>query len=133
MKLNSPLGKNRVMKSVVAGLSVSASSAVHRRRAWVNKRDAVKQRAENRNPRGRDRELAWVAGSSMAALLAIVVVADARIEAASSSPHPNAEGVVDASGNLHVPDDYRTTYQLLGSWAVTSDQGQESKQLHVVY
>ena len=28
------------------------------------------------------------------------------------------EAVVDAAGNLHVPDDYRTTYQSLGSWAV---------------
>jgi hypothetical protein len=34
---------------------------------------------------------------------------------------------------LHVPDDYRTAYQFLGSWAVASDQGQGSKELHVVY
>ena len=26
-------------------------------------------------------------------------------------------------GNLHVPDAYRTTYQALGSRAVTADQG----------
>jgi Cytochrome P460 len=43
-------------------------------------------------------------------------------------------GVVDdAQGNLHVPDAYRTTYQLLGSWAIAADQGQGSKELHVVY
>jgi hypothetical protein len=41
--------------------------------------------------------------------------------------------VDDAQGNLHVPDAYRTTYQLLGSWAIAADQGQGSKELHVVY
>jgi Cytochrome P460 len=30
-----------------------------------------------------------------------------------------------------VPDSYRATFQLLGSWAVAADQG--SKELHVVY
>jgi hypothetical protein len=32
-----------------------------------------------------------------------------------------------------VTDAYRTTYQLLGSWAVAADQGQGLKELHVVY
>ena len=32
-----------------------------------------------------------------------------------------------------MPDAYRTTYQLLGSWAVAASQGQGSKELHVVY
>jgi Cytochrome P460 len=41
--------------------------------------------------------------------------------------------VADANGNLHVPDAYRTTYQSLGSWAVAAEQGQELKELHVVY
>jgi hypothetical protein len=43
------------------------------------------------------------------------------------------QAVVDASGNLHVPDSYRTTYQFLGAWAVAADQGQGAKDLHVVY
>ena len=30
---------------------------------------------------------------------------------------PKTEKVVDASGNLRVPGDYRTAYQFLGSWA----------------
>jgi hypothetical protein len=34
---------------------------------------------------------------------------------------------------LHVPDDYRTTHQFLGSWAVAADQGKGSKELHDVY
>lgn len=41
--------------------------------------------------------------------------------------------VVDGKGNMHVPTDYRTTYQTLGSWAVAADSGPGSKQLHVVY
>jgi hypothetical protein len=53
--------------------------------------------------------------------------------AASAGDWPRAQAVVDASGNLHVPDSYRTTYQLLGAWAVAADQGQGAKDLHVVY
>jgi Cytochrome P460 len=44
-----------------------------------------------------------------------------------------AGGVADANGNLHVPEDYRTLYQSLGSWAVAADEGKGSKELHVVY
>jgi hypothetical protein len=44
-----------------------------------------------------------------------------------------AEEVVDASGNLRVPDNYRTTYELLGAWAVAAKQGQGSQELHVVF
>ena len=46
---------------------------------------------------------------------------------------PMAQGVADANGNLHVPEDYRTLYQSLGSWAVAADEGKGSKELHVVY
>ena len=44
-----------------------------------------------------------------------------------------ASPVADAEGHLHVPADYRATYQALGIWAVAVDQGQGLKQLHVVY
>src|SRR6202040_152194 len=46
---------------------------------------------------------------------------------------PRTERVADANGNLRVPADYRTAYQFLGSWAVATDQGQGSKDIHVVY
>jgi hypothetical protein len=46
---------------------------------------------------------------------------------------PKTEKVVDASGNLRVPGDYRTAYQFLGSWAVAADQGPGSKEIHLVY
>jgi Cytochrome P460 len=41
--------------------------------------------------------------------------------------------VADSKGNLHVPTDYRTSYQTLGSWAVAADEGQGAKEMHVVY
>ncbi|QOG21566.1 MULTISPECIES: cytochrome P460 family protein [Bradyrhizobium] len=41
--------------------------------------------------------------------------------------------VADRDGHLHVPDDYRTTYQLLGSWAIAGEDGHGSKEVHVVY
>jgi hypothetical protein len=41
--------------------------------------------------------------------------------------------VVDDKGNMHVPADYQTAYQMLGSWAVAADDGPGSKQIHVVY
>jgi hypothetical protein len=53
--------------------------------------------------------------------------------AIASSGGSTVSAVVDANGNLHVPGDYRTAYQFLGSWAVASDRGPGSKELHVVY
>ncbi|ABR91941.1 cytochrome P460 [Janthinobacterium sp. Marseille] len=41
--------------------------------------------------------------------------------------------VVDDKGNMHVPADYQTTYQILGTWAVATDNGVGSKEMHVVY
>jgi hypothetical protein len=41
--------------------------------------------------------------------------------------------VVDSRGNLHVPHSYRATYQYVGSWAVSADQGPGAKELHIVY
>ena len=43
--------------------------------------------------------------------------------AITATNDPKAAKVVDASGNLRVPGDYRTAYQFLGSWAVAADQG----------
>lgn len=46
---------------------------------------------------------------------------------------PAVDRAVDAAGVLHVPADYRTTYQGLGAWAIAADQSPGSKELHVVY
>lgn len=37
--------------------------------------------------------------------------------------------VIDDRGNLHMPSDCRTAYQMLGIWAVARDDGPGSKQL----
>jgi Cytochrome P460 len=75
-----------------------------------------------------------VVGIGMAGVLAAVAIAaQAQMDTTASRNGSNEKAVVDDAGNLHVPDAYRTTYQLLGSWAVAANQGQVSKELHVVY
>jgi hypothetical protein len=65
------------------------------------------------------------------ALVLLAVFGQPGVTAATKGPR--TETVVDANGNLRVPVDYRTAYQFLGSWAVAADQGQGSKEVHVVY
>jgi len=65
--------------------------------------------------------------------LLLIVAARGQMTMTVSSNDPKAEAVVDAAGNLHVPNGYRTTYEFLGSWAIAADQGPGSKELHVVY
>jgi hypothetical protein len=62
----------------------------------------------------------------------VAVAAYGQLNTTASRDGLKAEAVADATGNLHVPDDYRTAYQLLGSWAVAANEGQGSKELHVV-
>jgi hypothetical protein len=61
------------------------------------------------------------------------LAAHGQIDPSASSSGKKTEAVVDAAGNLRVPDSYRTTYEFLGSWAVAADQSPGSKELHVVY
>lgn len=65
--------------------------------------------------------------------LSAVVVAYAQTSMTAPNNASKAGAVVDAAGNLQVPDAYRTNYQFLGSWAVAADQGPGSKELHTVY
>jgi hypothetical protein len=66
--------------------------------------------------------------------LSVTVAASAYGQTETRLPYKGATAaVVDGKGNMHVPADYRTTYQMLGSWAVAADSGPGSKQLHVVY
>jgi cytochrome P460 len=65
--------------------------------------------------------------------LTLLVLLPARWQPGMTATNdPKTEKVVDASGNLRVPGDYRTAYQSLGSWAVAADQGQGAKQILVV-
>src|SRR5881396_2278217 len=89
--------------------------------------------ARHRLAWSKDTVIKTLAGVGMAGLLAMLTIAaHGQMGTTAASNGPNAEAVVDATGNLHVPDAYRTTYQSLGSWAVAAE-GKGSKELHVVY
>jgi Cytochrome P460 len=85
------------------------------------------------------RSVKVIIGASIAAISVMVAVAAVgQIDNTARSDGPKVEAVVDAAGNMRVPDGYRTTYQSLGTWAVAVDlmragPGQGSKELHVVY
>ena len=66
--------------------------------------------------------------------LAITLVAgSAAVFAQASGGASDEATVVDAKGNLRVPENYRELYQALGSWAIAADSGAGSKQIHEVY
>ena len=60
----------------------------------------------------------------------IIAFAQSSARAAFGGP---AAAVVDDQGNLHVPSDYRTAYEMLGTWAVANDEGAGSKEMHMVF
>jgi len=66
-----------------------------------------------------------------ATLLAGSAVALAQADEASRSGE--AAAVVDAKGNLRVPENYQTRYQALGAWAIANDESAGSKEIHQVY
>ena len=68
-------------------------------------------------------------GSGIFAVTAVV----AFVTWVSVAQSQDAQSVVDANGNMHVPQDYRTTYQFLGNWAVAAKEGPGSKEFHPVY
>jgi hypothetical protein len=74
-----------------------------------------------------------VVGIGIAVSAMFAVAAYGQMDSARSGNGQKAEAVEDAAGNLHVPEAYRTTYQSLGSWAVSADQEKGSKELHLVY
>ena len=74
-----------------------------------------------------------VVAIGMLGLSAMVIAAHGQMDKIAPANGLEVQAVADAAGNLRVPDAYRTTYQLLGSWAAASDQGQGSKTIDVVY
>jgi len=70
---------------------------------------------------------------ALAALIVIgAVAAYGHLSTGSQYAGPTA-ALVDDKGNMRVPADYRTAYQMLGTWAVAADGSPGSKELHVVY
>lgn len=45
----------------------------------------------------------------------------------------NFDKAVDDSGAMHVPADYRDTYEAMGTWAIAADEGAGSKEMHTVF
>src|SRR5262249_38187487 len=75
-----------------------------------------------------------VVRSCIVALLAVASVgAYAQMRTTGIAGAQNADHVVDAEGNLRVPEDYHTAYQFLGIWAVADDKGKGSKEIHIVF
>ncbi len=71
-------------------------------------------------------------GLAIAVSLVASAVAAFAQNTGAPAVNPTAK-VVDASGNIRVPKDYRTLYQALGTWAIAADSGQGSKEMHIVY
>jgi len=78
-----------------------------------------------------NRKIVIVVGLLSLFVVSLAAFGQTGMIGAINDPKPAA--VVDANGNLQVPANYRTAYQFLGSWAVAADQGQGSKEVHVVY
>lgn len=70
--------------------------------------------------------------ATLAGLSVIAAVAFGQADMRSGFGKTTA-AVVDDKGNMRVPADYRTAYQMLGTWAVAASDGPGSKELHVVY
>ncbi|WFU39126.1 cytochrome P460 family protein [Bradyrhizobium sp. CB82] len=68
--------------------------------------------------------------SGVAAVIAIAALGS--MQAIAIDGVRQTQAAVDAQGALRVPPDYQTTYESLGSWAIAADEGQGSKELHVV-
>jgi hypothetical protein len=62
-----------------------------------------------------------------------LVAAEVQNYATAATSDQSPQAVVDAQGNLRVPEDYRTAYQFLGAWAIPPTKAKGSQQLHVVY
>ena len=76
----------------------------------------------------------YLAGVVIAATSVLLAIAAYGLgDTREPGKEPDAQAVVDAYGNMRVPEGYRATYQFLGSWAVAADQGRGSKELHLVY
>lgn len=70
--------------------------------------------------------------TSAALILALGLVVGATYGQVASKGY--AQGVVAADGSIHVPENFRTDYVMLGAWSVTGDADTAGDiGLHVVY
>ena len=83
--------------------------------------------------RGVERWRRSQSGLGSAATLATMVVLCAAWPSQAIGAPTAASSVADAMGNMHVPANYRHSYEYLGSWAIASEKTAGSKQIHMVY
>jgi hypothetical protein len=76
---------------------------------------------------------AKVIGALTAGVLTLASATALAQLAGSGANNAAGANVVDSQGNLRVPQNYRTLYQGMGSWAVAADTGPGSKELHQVF
>ena len=74
-----------------------------------------------------------IAGIAVAAALLGSTVTLMVVNRPAAGGGATQTNVVDANGNLRVPENYRTLYQPLGTWAIAADSGRSSKEMHEVY
>jgi Cytochrome P460 len=65
-------------------------------------------------------------------VLTATVLTSALLPCVGNSAEPKPESVASAKGALHVPTDYRTRYESLGSWSIAGNRA-GAKEMHVVY
>ena len=81
----------------------------------------------------RFRKITGALGVSMAGLCMMITAAAYGQPAARPPYKAMTANVVDSEGNMRMPADYRTNFQMLGTWAVAADNAPGSKEMHVVY
>ena len=76
-----------------------------------------------------------VKGKRLASVFVLIsiVLTTRLLPFVGSSAEPKQESVVSAMGALHVPADYRTRYESLGSWSIAGDGSAGAKGMHMVY
>jgi hypothetical protein len=78
-------------------------------------------------------KLSKIVGIAVAAALVGSTATLVVVNSVASGRGVTQANVVDAKGNLRVPENYRMLYQPLGSWAIAADSGRSSKEMHEVY
>jgi cytochrome P460 len=67
---------------------------------------------------------------------AVVICLGASVSALRFSSVQAADanaGIADKQGNLHVPENYRTHYEYLGTWSVAASGSPGTKEMHIVF
>jgi hypothetical protein len=76
---------------------------------------------------------AIVATLGLAVFGSMAAIAETQLGPTEARAAVTRNAAVNATGDIHVPANYRTTYEFVGTWSVAAEQEAGAKQLHVVY